>query len=61
MIWIIYAMIHFIFVTLTWKGIQLPGLVSRVYLVFATSFIGRFVVVLQFRRSIKPFQSELVN
>lgn len=54
-------MIHFIFVTLTWKGIQLPGLVSRVYLVFATSFIGRFVVVLQFRRSIKPFQSELVN
>ena len=54
-------MIHFIFVTLTWKGIQLFGLVSRVYLVIETSFIGRFVVVLQFHRSIKPFQSELVN
>ena len=39
-------MIHFIFVTLTWKGIQLFGLVSRVYLVIVTSLIGRLVVVL---------------
>ena len=39
-------MIHYIFVTLTWKGIQLPGLVSRVYLVIETSLIGRLVVVL---------------
>lgn len=29
-------MIHFIFVTLTWKDIQLFGLVSRVCLVIAT-------------------------
>ena len=39
-------MIHFIFVTLTWKGIQLFGLVFRVYLVIVTSLIGRLVVVL---------------
>ena len=39
-------MIHFIFVTLTWKGIQLSSLASRVYLVIETSLIGRLVVVL---------------